>query len=56
MLQGGGFGHGIGLSQYGANAMGEEGKDWKDILSFYFKNVEFTDVLDLDTTNGTVVE
>lgn len=56
VLQGGGFGHGIGLSQYGANAMGEEGKDWKDILSFYFKNVEFTDVLDLDTTNGTVVE
>lgn len=56
VLEGGGFGHGIGLSQYGANAMGEEGKNWQEILQFYFKNVEFTNVQNLDTTNMTVVE
>ena len=56
VLQGGGFGHGIGLSQYGADAMGTEGKNWKEILQFYFKNVEVTSILNLDTANRTVVE
>ena len=31
-----GRGHGGGLSIYGANAMAEEGKDWKEIISWYF--------------------
>lgn len=38
-LQGGGFGHGIGLSQYGANGMAKKGKDYKDIVSYYYSNV-----------------
>lgn len=49
MLTGGGFGHGIGMSQYGADTMGKEGKKWKEILGFYFKDVTFTNVFDLDT-------
>ena len=49
VLTGGGFGHGIGMSQYGADTMGKEGKKWQEILGFYFKDVTFTNVFDLDT-------
>lgn len=31
-----GAGHGVGLSQYGANAMAEEGSDYKEILTYYY--------------------
>ncbi len=31
-----GRGHGVGLSIYGANAMAGEGKNWKEIISWYF--------------------
>ncbi|MBO4523764.1 MAG: stage II sporulation protein D [Ruminococcus sp.] len=33
-----GFGHGVGMSQYGANAMAAEGKNWREILSHYYPN------------------
>ena len=31
-----GYGHGVGLSQYGAKAMAEGGVDWRKILKYYF--------------------
>ncbi|MGL5245861.1 MAG: stage II sporulation protein D [Sarcina sp.] len=31
-----GYGHGVGMSQWGANIMAKEGKDFKDILKHYF--------------------
>lgn len=31
-----GLGHGVGLSQYGANEMAKEGKDFEEILKHYF--------------------
>jgi len=31
-----GFGHGVGMSQYGANSMAEEGSTWRDILAHYY--------------------
>jgi len=31
-----GFGHGVGMSQYGAEHMAEEGKGWRDILNYYY--------------------
>ncbi|PAE01857.1 hypothetical protein CHI13_21645, partial [Bacillus paralicheniformis] len=37
-LSGKGFGHGIGMSQYGANARAAAGHDYKKILSFYYPN------------------
>lgn len=36
LVQGKGFGHGVGLSQLGAKAMGKKGKNHRDILSFYY--------------------
>lgn len=32
-----GYGHGVGLSQYGANAMASEGKSFREILEWYYK-------------------
>ncbi|MBR2045576.1 MAG: SpoIID/LytB domain-containing protein [Agathobacter sp.] len=40
VLRGGGFGHGIGMSQYGAKSMAELGYDYKDIINYYYENVE----------------
>lgn len=40
VLRGGGFGHGIGMSQYGAKAMAEYGYSYKDIIAYYYENVE----------------
>ena len=34
-----GYGHGVGLSQYGANAMAEAGADYKTILTHYYTGV-----------------
>ncbi len=35
-----GSGHGVGLSQYGANAMAENGSDYKEILLHYYSGAE----------------
>ncbi len=34
-----GFGHGVGLSQYGANARALEGMNYEEILQFYYKGI-----------------
>ena len=35
-----GYGHGVGMSQYGANAMAESGSSYKEILLHYYTGVE----------------
>ncbi|PGK51256.1 hypothetical protein CN918_26050 [Priestia megaterium] len=35
-----GFGHGVGMSQYGALAMSQQGYDYKNILGFYFTGTQ----------------
>lgn len=35
-----GYGHGVGLSQYGANAMAAAGKTYEEILKHYYQGVE----------------
>lgn len=47
-LQGGGFGHGLGLSQYGANAMSAAGMDYKSIVKAYYHDVDVVDEKSLD--------
>ena len=42
IFKGGGFGHGVGYSQWGAEAMAKKGFNYKDILKFYYKDVEIT--------------
>lgn len=31
-----GYGHGVGLSQYGADCLAREGKTWREILAYYY--------------------
>lgn len=35
-----GYGHGVGMSQYGANGMAKEGYNYKQIINHYYKNCE----------------
>ena len=34
-----GYGHGVGMSQYGANQMAKEGADYRTILTHYYTGV-----------------
>lgn len=38
-FEGGGYGHGVGLSQWGARAMAGSGKSYTEILDFYYVDV-----------------
>ena len=35
-----GYGHGVGMSQYGANYLANKGYNYVDIINYYYKNVE----------------
>ena len=35
-----GYGHGVGMSQYGANAMAKAGSNWREILAHYYTGAE----------------
>lgn len=37
-----GFGHGVGMSQYGANGMAAQGKNYKEIVKHYYQGVQIT--------------
>lgn len=40
VISGKGYGHGVGMSQYGAKGMAEAGYDYKEILKFYYTGIE----------------
>lgn len=46
-FEGGGYGHGVGLSQNGANGMAKQGMGYEEILRFYYTGVELTAITDL---------
>lgn len=39
-----GSGHGVGMSQYGAGQMAENGADYREILSYYYTGAEIVDL------------
>ncbi|WP_174614913.1 stage II sporulation protein D [Virgibacillus ihumii] len=39
-----GFGHGVGMSQYGANGMAKQGKSYKQIVKHYYQGVEISSI------------
>lgn len=39
-----GSGHGVGMSQYGANGMAKEGYDYQAILKHYYQGIEITQI------------
>ena len=36
-----GYGHGVGMSQYGASFLAEEGKEYHEILRHYYQGIDF---------------
>ncbi len=42
VFQGRGFGHGVGMSQYGAREQARQGYGYRDILAFYFAETRIT--------------
>ena len=43
-LIGGGFGHGVGMSQFGAYAMAKSGKKYPEILNHYYTDIELSTI------------
>lgn len=43
---GSGFGHGVGLCQWGARAQAQKGRSYESILSFYFPGSELSEVVE----------
>ncbi|MBS6195831.1 MAG: SpoIID/LytB domain-containing protein [Clostridiales bacterium] len=41
-IQGGGYGHGVGMSQNGAKDLAENGMDWKGILHLFYQKITFS--------------
>ena len=44
-----GYGHGVGMSQYGADYMARQGTKWQDILTHYYKGASILSVEDAGT-------
>ncbi|WP_274421571.1 SpoIID/LytB domain-containing protein [Blautia sp. XA-2221] len=44
ILTGGGYGHGVGMSQTGADQMAEQGYTCQEILEYFFKNIEILQI------------
>ena len=36
-----GYGHGVGMSQYGADELAKQGKSYLEILKYYYTGIEF---------------
>lgn len=56
VFNGHGFGHGVGLSQWGAHTMAGQGKSYRDILRFYYTDVSLDrlDGVDPDPVDAPV--
>ena len=46
-IVGGGYGHGVGMSQNGAKGMAQAGKTYQEILSYFYQEVEIGKVQDV---------
>ncbi|MFC4559855.1 SpoIID/LytB domain-containing protein [Virgibacillus kekensis] len=43
-VKGLGFGHGVGMSQWGAAVMGEQGKSYREIIEFYYPGTSLENI------------
>ena len=43
-----GYGHGVGMSQTGADSMAKQGSNYEDIIKHFYTGVEITYVNDLN--------
>ena len=47
-----GYGHRVGMSQYGADAMAVSGKTYREILSYYYQGTELSQYIDTSVPEG----
>lgn len=47
-----GYGHRVGMSQFGADAMAMEGKTYEEILKYYYTGIELKKIMELEGENG----
>ncbi len=47
VISGRGYGHGVGMSQWGARYMAEAGRTYEDIIKYYFKGAELKNYSEL---------
>lgn len=50
VVRGAGFGHGIGLSQFGAKGYAENGRSYREILTHYYQGTQVTQAPEADRT------
>jgi len=43
IIEGRGWGHGVGMSQWGAKSLAEQGYTWDMILKYYYQGIEIED-------------
>lgn len=56
IVDGGGWGHGVGMSQYGAYGMAKEGSSVADIIGHYYNGAELEDAHELSTVPAWVFD
>ena len=39
-----GYGHGVGMSQTGADSLAKQGKNYEEIIKHFYKDVEISDM------------
>ncbi len=42
-----GYGHGVGMSQQGAQTLAQQGWQWREILLYYYTGAQIADAADL---------
>ncbi|HJC11179.1 MAG TPA: SpoIID/LytB domain-containing protein [Candidatus Blautia merdigallinarum] len=52
-ILGGGYGHGVGMSQNGAKGMADTGKNYQEILKYFYKDVEIGNINDAVDTEDS---
>lgn len=45
LFEGGGYGHGVGMSQNGANHLAKQGKNWQEILDYFYAQIDLCPIL-----------
>lgn len=51
-----GYGHGVGMSQWGADALAKKGATFDEILKFYYTGIELSTIDKLGGTSGSAVK
>ena len=44
VMSGTGFGHGVGMCQWGARAMADDGQNAEEIVQYYYRDIEIVDI------------